>query len=105
MDTPSDQNRTGRDRLLREIAPLLTPESVARLVARAKPMWFPSREHFAERTATLLTFTTGVLGQSGKTRSWLRCALGSLDAYLTRATAWDPFLRGTLDAQAHCLND
>lgn len=93
-----------RARMLREVAPLLTSESVARLVARAKPMWFPSREHFGERTAALITFTSGVLGQSGKTRSWLQCALGSLGEYLSRAKAWDAFLRGTLETQVVCLN-
>lgn len=95
----------GRARMVREISPLLTPESVARLVARAKPMWFPSREHFIERRAKLIGFTTGVLGQSGKTRSWLQCALGSLEAYLTRDKAWDRFLRGDLETQVRCLND
>lgn len=118
METPFDRIRTlakgeperfsragNNTRLLREIAPLLTTESVARLIAHAKPMWFPSREHFAERTAALIEFTSGVLGQSGKTRSWLRCALGSLESYLTRATAWDRLLRGDLETQVQCLND
>lgn len=91
--------------MLREIAPLLTSESVARLVAHAKPMWFPSKEHFAERREALIAFTSGVLGQSGKTRSWLRCALGALEAYLSREKAWDRFLRGDLETQVSCLND
>jgi integrase len=91
--------------MVREIAPLLTSESVARLVAQARPMWFPSREHFLERRAALVAFTSGVLGQSGKTRSWLRCALGSLEAYLSREEAWDRLLRGDLATQVSCLND
>lgn len=101
---PSHGLPTGRAKMLREIAPLLAPSSLARLVSEAKPMWFPSKEHFEERTAALVAYTTGVLGQSVKTRSWLQCALRSLERYLTLARGWDRFTRGSLEEQVRALD-
>lgn len=80
-----------------------TPLGLVRLLAEAKPMWFPSVEHYEERIAQLTTYCDGVLGQARKTGSWRRCTFQSFRRYLAEGNQGDAFLRGDLAAQARCL--
>jgi integrase len=92
-------------RALFDALPHLSSEALIRLIGEAKPTWFASREDFAERVDHLITHAAGVLGQSGKTLSWLRCSFGSLSSFLAREQRWDAFLRGALDLQVRCIDD
>lgn len=90
-------------RHVRDAFPLWNSKALLALLSGAKPLWFPSREHFLERVTLALEESKGVLGQSAKTQSWLRCTFNSLETFLTREDRWDAFLRGDLPAQVACL--
>ncbi len=90
-------------RHVRDAFPLWNSKALLELLSGAKPLWFPSREHFLERVKLALEESKGVLGQSAKTQSWLRCTFNSLETFLTREDRWNAFLRGDLPAQVACL--
>lgn len=90
-------------RHVRDALPLWNSKALLEFLAGAKPLWFPSREHFLARVLQALEDSKGVLGQSAKTRSWLRCTFNSFADFLTREDRWDAFLRGDLPAQVGVL--
>ena len=90
-------------RHVRDSLPLWNSKAFLEMLSGTKPLWFPSREHFLERVTQALEDSNGVLGQSAKTRSWLRCTFNSFADFLNREDRWDAFLRGDLPAQVGCL--